>query len=304
MQDTKETEKTRSGFVAILGRPNVGKSTLLNALVGEKVAIVSPKPNTTRNRITGIITRGDAQAIFLDTPGIHHARGALSRRMVNTAMAAIFEVDAILLMVEAGKKTLDIEKHIARKAAGTHAKRFLLINKVDRVPKPSILPEIEERLEAMGHFDEVVPVSAITGDGVDVVEKLVIESLPSGPYYYSPDMFTDAPERFIAAEMIREQVFSVTRQEVPYATAVTVEEWDEAPERVLIRARIHVEAKSQKGIVIGRKGAMLKKIGSGARISIEKMLGTKVYLDLFVDVIPKWRRDEKMLDRLGYPDTK
>ncbi len=303
MQDQPEIEASRSGFAAIVGKPNVGKSTLLNALVGEKIAITSTKPNTTRNRIAGIITRGDAQAVFLDTPGIHRARKGLNRRMVNIAMAAISEVDIVLMMVEAGSKTLDIEKHIVRRAAETHAKRFLLINKVDRVAKPTILPEIEERLESMGPFDEVVPISALKGAGVDLIEKLVIESLPAGPHYYPPDIFTDQPERFIAAEMVREQVTRATRREVPYATAITVEEWDERSEMVFIRARIHVETQSQKGIIIGKGGSMLKNIGAAARTSIEKMLGTKVYLDLFVDVIPKWRRDGKTLDRLGYPDV-
>ena len=294
----------RSGFAAILGRPNVGKSTLLNALVGEKVAIVSPKPNTTRNRIAGIITKGDAQAIFIDTPGIHRAREGLNRRMVNTAIAAISETDIILLMVEAGVKTVEIEKFIAEKAAETRARRFLVINKIDRVAKESLLPEIDERLQNMGHFDEVVPVSALNRDGVDVIEKLVIESLPIGPHYYAEDMFTDQPERFIAAEMIREQVFNMTHEEVPYATAVSIEEWSERSEKLLIRARIHVETAGQKAIIIGRRGEMIKKIGTGARESIEKMLGAKVYLDLFVDIISNRRSDEKMLDTLLYREEK
>ena len=301
MENTRynlSTQNTQSGFAAILGRPNVGKSTLLNTLVGEKVAIVSPKPNTTRNRIAGIITKGDAQAIFIDTPGIHHAKKGLNLRMVNTAIAAISEVNIILLMVEAGNKTLEIEKFIANKAAETNARRFLVINKIDRVAKESLLPEIEERLGMMGPFDEIVPISALEGDGVDVIEKLVMESLPPGPHYYAEDIFTDQPERFIAAEMVREQVFIMTQEEVPYATAVTVEEWNERPERVLIRVRIHVETAGQKAIIIGHRGEMIKKIGTAARMSIEKMLGAKVYLDLFVDIVPKWRHDEKMLARL------
>jgi len=289
---------TRSGFAAIIGAPNVGKSTLLNALVGEKVAIVSPKPNTTRNRIAGIITKGDAQAIFIDTPGIHHAKEGLNLRMVNTAIAAISEVDIILLMVEAGNKTSGIEKFIANKAAETNSKRFLVINKIDRVAKESLLPEIEERLGSMGSFDEVAPISALNGDGVDVIEKLVMQSLSPGPHYYSEDVFTDQPERFIAAEMIREQVFIMTHEEVPYATAVVVEEWDERPERVLIRARIYIETAGQKAIVIGHRGDMIKKIGTEARKSIEKMIGAKVYLDLFVSISPKWRRNDAMLNLL------
>ena len=289
---------SRSGFAAIIGAPNVGKSTLLNSLVGEKVAIVSPKPNTTRNRIAGIITKGDVQAIFIDTPGIHRAKEGLNLRMVNIAIAAISEVDIILLMVEAGNRTSGIEKFIADRAAETNAKRFLVINKIDRVAKGSLLPEIEERVQSMGPFDEVTPISALSGDGVDMIEKLVMGSLPFGPHYYSEDVFTDQPERFIAAEMIREQIIIMTQEEVPYASAVIVEEWDDRPERVLIRAKIYVESAGQKAIVIGHRGDMIKKIGAAARKSIEKMLGTKVYLDLFVSISPKWRRNDAMLNLL------
>jgi len=303
MRTPDNNEGTRSGFAVIAGKPNVGKSTLLNALVGEKVAIVSPKPNTTRNRISGIITRDDAQAVFLDTPGIHRPRDMLNRRLVKTAFASISEVDVILMMVVAGHKTDDIEKTIAEKASETRAKKFLLINKVDRVEKPSILPEIEERAEALGPFDEIVPTSALKGFNLDTVAKLVFESLPDGPHYYPDDTYTDLPEKFIAAEMIREQVFVVTQKEVPYATAVTVEEWTEKSRHIFVRARIHVERNSQKGIVIGNRGEKLKQIGVAARLEIEKMLGTKIYLELFVDVVPKWRRNSNMLDRLGYPEA-
>ncbi len=278
----------------------MGKSTLFNALVGEKVAIVTPKPNTTRNRIAGILTKGKSQAIFLDTPGIHNARDTLNKRMVSTAMAALTDVDIILFMVEAGVKTLEIESYIAEKIGETSATKILIINKTDKIPKQTLLPEIEERTEKLGEFNEVIPISALEGDGVDIVERLVTESLPPNPHFYPPDMYTDRPERFVVAEMIREQVFLATHQEVPYATAVSVEEWNERENLVHIAAKIHVESKSQKGIIIGKKGTMLKKIGTEARIQIEKLLGAKVYLELFVHVMPKWRRDEKSLDRLGY----
>jgi len=293
----------RCGFVAIVGRPNVGKSTLLNALVGEKVAIVTPRPNTTRNRIAGILTKEERQAIFLDTPGIHHARDALNKRMVSTAMAALADVDIVLFMVEAGVKILKIEEFIAKKIAETNARRMLIINKTDKIPKRALLPEIEERTGKLGDFEEIVPISALAGDGVEIVEKLVLDSLPPNPHYYPPDVYTDQPERFVAAEMIRERIFLATRQEVPYATAVSIEEWDEREHLVRIAARIHVETKSQKGIIIGKRGAMLKKIGSEARAEIEKLLGTGVFLELFVHVMPKWRRNEKSLDRLGYTIT-
>lgn len=300
--NNEDSPNTRSGFAAIIGKPNVGKSTLLNALVGEKIAIVSSKPNTTRNRISGIVTRGASQAVFIDTPGIHHTKELLNKRMVKTALGAIFGVDVILFMVEAGAKTQEIEKFIAEKIEETAAKKFLLINKIDRVEKSSILPDIEERISKLGQFDEVVPISVLKGDGLALVEKLVMNSLRPGPMYFPEDVFTDQPERLIAAEMIREQIFKITYSEVPYAAAILIEDWDESESRVLIRAKIHVESQSQKGIVIGKRGSKLKEIGTHARNAIEQMLGQKVYLELFVAVAPNWRKDKSKLDSFGYTE--
>lgn len=290
----------KSGFVAIVGRPNVGKSTLLNTLVGARLAIVTPKPQTTRNRILGILTRDRLQAIFLDTPGIHRARGGINARMVRTALATISQADIIIHMVEVGVPLDDIEELIAKEIGRTKTPRFLIINKIDTIrDKRKLLPEID-RLRGLGNFDEVAPISALKGDGVEILVDLVEKYLPEGAHYYPPDAYTDLSERFIAAEMVREQVILNTHQEIPYATAVSIEEFKEGGELTRIRARIHVETQSQKGIIIGAKGSMLKKIGTQARLNIEKMVGTKVFLELFVDVIPKWRRDEAALDKLGY----
>lgn len=296
--------ETKSGFIAIVGRPNVGKSTLLNALVGAQIAITTPKPQTTRNRILGILTKDNVQAIFLDTPGVHRAKGGINRRMVETALKTISDADVIFHMVEVGVRDDDIEQMIAKEISKSQKPRFLVINKIDLVRnKKELLPEIG-RLSHLGEFDEVIPISALNGDGLDRLVELVANNLPDGPHYYPPDEFTDVTERFIAAEMIREQIILNTRQEVPYAAAVTIEAFEEKPEIVHIAARIHVETQSQKGIVIGKGGAMLKKIGSAARENIEKMLGAKVFLELFVDVAPNWRRDARLLDRLGYGPEK
>jgi len=291
---------TKSGFIAIVGRPNVGKSTLLNALVGAKLAIVTPKPQTTRNRILGILTRGNLQAVFLDTPGIHRARGGINRRMVHTALATISQADIIMHIVEVGTPLDDIEELIAKEIGKIKTPCFLVINKIDLIrDKRRILPEIE-RIRKIGNFAEVVPISALKEDGLDVLIELTGKYLPKGPHYYPPDAYTDLPERFIAAEMIREQVLLNTHQEIPYATAVTIEEFKEGADITRIRARVHVETESQKGILIGAGGSMMKKIGSGARNNIEKMVGQKVFLEIYVDVIPNWRRDEAALDKLGY----
>lgn len=289
----------KSGFIAIIGRPNVGKSTLLNALVGTKVAIVSSKAQTTRNRILGILTTEELQAVFLDTPGVHRARSGINKRMVSTALQTLKNVDIILHMVETNAPLDDVEQLIIDEISKTGTPTFLILNKIDRVDKNKQLTEID-RFKDAGKFDEMLPISALKNNGLDKLMTLIGQYLPQGPHYYPPDAYTDLTERFLAAEMIREQIFRHTKQEIPYASAVSVEEFREDPEIVRITARIHVESKSQKGIIIGKGGAMIKKIGSGARENIQKMVGTKVFLGLKVDVMPKWRRDEKALDKLGY----
>lgn len=291
----------RSGFVSIIGRPNVGKSTLLNRILGEKIVITSDKPQTTRNRIQGIHNVPGAQIVFIDTPGIHQARSRLNKYMVEVALSAIREVDLILFLVEANQKPGEQEQEIIDVLAGATAPVFLVINKVDLTEKGRVLERIAAYKDRFP-FREIVPVSAGTGDGVEHLVELVRKALPEGPVYFPDDILTDVPERFIAAEIIREKVFRMTRDEVPYATAVEVDSFKEREDGglVSIAATITVERDSQKGIIIGKKGAMLKKIGSSARNEIEKLLNTKVYLELFVRVRKDWSEDERMLKELGY----
>ena len=291
----------RSGFVSIIGRPNVGKSTLLNRILGEKIVITSDKPQTTRNRIQGIHNVPDAQIVFIDTPGIHQARSRLNKYMVEVAVSAIREVDLILFLVEANQKPGEQEQEIMDVLAGATAPVFLVINKVDLTEKGAVLERIAAYKDLFP-FREIVPVSAGTGDGVEYLVELVRKALPEGPVYFPDDILTDVPERFIAAEIIREKVFRLTRDEIPYATAVEVDSFKEREDGglVSIAATITVERDSQKGIVIGKKGAMLKKIGSASRVEIEKLLNTKVFLELFVRVRKDWSEDERMLKELGY----
>jgi len=291
----------KSGFITVVGRPNVGKSTLINALVGEKIAAVSDKPNTTRNRILGIRTLADAQLIFLDTPGIHKARGNLGKAMVHTAMSAVQEADIILMMVEVkdafGKGDSFIIESLPKPA-------ILVINKIDKIKKGNILEIIERSKEYEGKFKEVIPISALNSDGIDQLLSIIANYLPEGPRYFPEDMITDQPERFIAAEFIREKIFTLTQQEIPYQTAVVIEEFEDVPEKNLVNisAVIYVERINHKGILIGKKGAMLKEIGSLARADIEKILGTKVYLELWVKVKERWSQRDNLIREFGYGD--
>ena len=291
----------RSGFVSIIGRPNAGKSTLLNSIVGEKIVITSDKPQTTRNRIKGIHNIPGAQIVFIDTPGIHRATSMLNRYMVDEALAAIREVDAILFLVEADAPAGSQESLILELMAEVTTPVILIINKIDLVPKAALL-EIIERYARLYPFREIIPVSALSGDGVERVVTSVYGYLPEGPLYFPDEILTDLPERFIVAEMIREKVFRLTRDEVPYSTAVEVESFKERQDGTLIAiaAVINVERASQKGIIIGRKGDMLKKIGMQARREIEQLLDTKVYLELFVRVRKDWSGDPRMLKEFGY----
>mgnify|MGYP005841628865 CR=1 FL=1 len=296
-----ETPDFRSGYIGIIGKPNVGKSTLLNRLVEHKVAAVSPKPQTTRNRILGIKTTPKAQMIFVDTPGIHEPKGPFHRFMVTEALRALRDVDLVLLLVEAPGEDRTGDIKVVQSLRKCNAPAILVINKIDLVPKPSLLP-IMEHLTALHPFDAVVPISALTGDGVDILEQEVQKRLPPGPQYFPPDQITDLPERFLVGEVVREKVFHLCGEEIPYAVAVVVEEFKERepPKPIYIRATLFVEKESQKPILIGAKGAMLKKIGSGARKELEELLERQVFLELWVKVERNWSRDTKSLRHLGY----
>ena len=295
----------KSGFVAIIGRPNVGKSTLLNAILGEKIAIVSKKPQTTRNKIRGIKNIENAQIIFLDTPGIHTAKGYLNKFMVKEALSALEDVDCIIYMVEAAREVIEEElfiiENFKKVAPDGQPPVILCINKTDMAEKNKLLPLIDQYSKLYA-FKEVIPLSATKGEGVDELLKLIIQLLPEGPKYFPEDILTDLPERFVAAEIVREKVFEFTKQEIPYSTAVVVDRFKENPQKKLvsISATINVERDSQKGIIIGKKGSMLKQIGTSARIDIERLLGTKVFLELFVKVQKDWTKDKKMLKEFGY----
>lgn len=291
----------KSGFIAIVGRPNVGKSTLMNRLLGQKVSIVSPRPQTTRAKIMGIKNLPGAQLIFLDTPGIDKSGGYFHRLMVKTAMNSLEGADLILWMVEAPDPLSRDDKLILESLKSVKSPILLAINKVDLVEKERLLPTID-RFRALLPFAEIVPISATEGDNVALLESLLVQYLPEGQPLYPLDQLTDQPEWFTIAELIRERVFRLVYQEVPYAVAVLVEQVRMREGRALtdVEATIYVEKDSQKAIIIGRGGAMLKKIGELARPEIEKLLGTQVFLKLWVKVRSDWQKDNEALKRLGY----
>ncbi|HTG02135.1 MAG TPA: GTPase Era [Nitrospirota bacterium] len=286
-----------SGFVSIVGRPNVGKSTLLNALLGEKIAIISDKPQTTRNRILGIVNKPGAQIVFMDTPGIHKPIHRMNEHMVNTALRTYGEGDVILMIVEATTQPGAGDKFIIETLAHVKKPVFLLINKVDLVEKERLLPLIRE-YSGSYPFAEIIPVSALRNDLGDLVPS-ILKRLPAGPQYFPDDQLTDQPERFIVSELVREKIFELTKEEIPYSTAVVIEEMKEEPDIVRIHAVVYVERESQKGILIGKGGAMLKKIGTLARQDAEQLLGTKIFLKLYVKVMKDWREDERVLKTIG-----
>ena len=296
----------RAGFVAIVGRPNVGKSTLLNRLVGQKLAIVSPKPQTTRGRILGVITRPDAQVALLDTPGLHTAKGGLNTRMVQEALRTLADADVAAFLIEAGSPAIDAATRKALDQVKAARKPTLLvINKVDSLPRARLLPLID-RWKDLHDWTEVYPLSALTGENVDGFLDIVSRHLPVAPPMFPPDQWTDRQETDLVAELIREQLLRQTGQEVPYSTAVLIEQFDESERAVgprgLVRiaATVLVERESQKAIVIGKGGSRLKEIGTAARREIERLLGAKVFLQLHVRVEPGWTRTGKGLRRAGY----
>ncbi|MFO7748604.1 MAG: GTPase Era [Desulfobacteraceae bacterium] len=289
----------RSGFIAIAGAPNAGKSTLLNRLLGQKISITSKKPQTTRNRILGVVEQPSSQIIFIDTPGIHRANSLLNRKIVDQALSAVEDVDAILLVIDVTSRDRESEAIILEQLEKKGKQVILCLNKIDLVKKNEILPLIQ-RYASLFSFNGIIPVSAKNGAQCDELLAEVEKSLPAGPRLFPEDTLTDVSEKFIAGEMIREKVFRHTGMEIPYSIAVTVDDFKEKRDLIVIHASIHVDRNSQKGIIIGKGGKMLKTIGEKARKDIERMTGSKILLKLFVKVSKNWTRSEKSLRELGY----
>jgi GTP-binding protein Era len=290
----------KSGFACIIGRPNVGKSTLLNQFMGRKVAIVSDKPQTTRNRILGILTTKDAQAVFIDTPGIHKPRHKLGAYMTRLAQETLEEVDLVIYVVDASVSPGTGEEYILEQLQEVSTPVLLVLNKIDLIKKQELLPLIDW-FSKRYDFQNIVPVSALTAENLDKLRELIAANLKEGPFFYPAEMVTDQPEKFVAAEIIREKVLHLTREEVPHAVAVVIEEMKERENGLFyINAVVYVERDSQKGIIIGRGGRMLKEIGQLARQELQAILGNKVYLDLWVKVKKDWRDDEAVLRSFGY----
>jgi len=290
----------RSGFVSIVGRPNAGKSTLLNALVGEKLAIVSEKPQTTRSTIQGVLHLEGAQIVFLDTPGIHESSTLFNQRMMETVRSSLEDRDLILYLADATAPFSDDDRKALDVIAKLTTPTLLLLTKIDKLAdKRRLLPRIEQ-FKAMREFAEYIPISAISGEGLDRVRAAIVERLPEGPPYFPPDYVTEQPARFLAAELIREQVLRETRQEVPHSIAVVIDRWEETPRLTRIAATIFVERAGQKAIVIGAGGATLKKIGTSARREMEAMFSSKIFLEMFVKVQKDWRQNPAFLDAIDW----
>ena len=291
----------KSCFVSIMGRPNVGKSTLLNALLGEKVAIVSSKPQTTRNRITGILTEGERQYVFIDTPGLHKPRTLLGEYMMKAASSAAGDTDVVLFVTECDRKLLDAERAMLESfaASGTHC--ILVVNKTDKISKAALAQYLSELGDLSG-LDSVVPVSALNKDGTDIIFRVLEPFMVESPHFFPDDMITDQPEKHIFAEIIREKMLRLLDEEIPHGTAVVIEEFREKKDLLSVRAEIFCEKESHKRIIIGKNGAMLKKIGSYAREDAEKIFGVKVFLDLWVKVKENWRDRPSLVAEFGYRD--
>ena len=293
------TSEFKSGFVAVVGRPNAGKSTFVNKLVGEKVAIVTSKPQTTRNRIHGIVNRTNAQIVLIDTPGLHRPDSALGKQMMGEVDQAVDAVDVLALILDASEEVGHGDRRAFERVSRFVGTRILLLNKIDRLPKTQLLPLIETA-GTMGDFTDIIPISALTGDGVERALERFIQHLPVAPPHFPEDQYTDQPERFLAGELIREKAMAGTTQEVPHAVAVLVDAFEETPKLIRIRATIYVEKEGQKGILIGRGGASLKRIGTEARKELEGILGTKIFLELYVKIQENWRDNPQIVRQLDW----
>ncbi|CEH29647.1 GTPase Era [Aneurinibacillus migulanus] len=294
----------KSGFVAIVGRPNVGKSTLMNYIVGQKVAIMSDKPQTTRNKIRAVYTSEEGQIIFLDTPGVHKPKSKLGNYMNRMVENALREVDVVLFLVDASEKLGPGDEYIIEKLKEVKTPVYLVINKIDKVHPEELLPFIDQYKELYA-FEEIVPVSALQGNNVNRLMEQLLSKLPEGPQYYPEDQITDHPERFVVAELIREKILHLTREEVPHSIAVVIEQMkprEDNEHLIDIYATIYTERPTQKGILVGKQGSMMKEIGMRAREDIERLLGTKVYLNLWIKVKKDWRNQENMFKNFGFYD--
>lgn len=296
---SKKNQMQKSGMVALIGRPNAGKSTLLNKLIGEKIAIVSDKPQTTRTRISGVLTRNEGQVVFLDTPGVHKPGYKLNRRMMSVVTDSLSSVDLILLMIDATQAMGAGDRFVLDMMKRVQTPAFLMLNKIDKIADKSKLLALIKRYTDERDFAEVIPVSALKGDNVELLLEKIFAHLPEGEPLYPEDALTDQPERTLVAEFVREKILHMTSEELPYVTAVVVERWEENKESLKIHCLIYVERDSHKAIVIGRGGAKLKEIGTQARKDIEKSLGRKIFLGLHVKVREHWRDDDRALNELG-----
>ncbi|MDR3718096.1 MAG: GTPase Era [Bryobacteraceae bacterium] len=290
----------RSGFVSILGRPNVGKSTLLNALVGAKIAIVADKPQTTRTTVQGVWTDPATQIVFLDTPGIHAAQSLINRRMMKAVADALDGRDLLLYVVDVKHEPAEEDRKALEWVKRSETKAIAVLNKIDLLENKALLLPLIAAYQALHDFDLLIPVSATTGEGVEDLRKAIVERLPAGPAYFPADYLTDQPERFLLTEIVREKILHVTRQEVPHSIAVTIDEWDESPRLAKVSATIHVERAGQKPIVMGTGASRLKEIGTAARLECEALFGKKIFLKLFVKVSEKWRDSETFLNDLDW----
>jgi GTP-binding protein Era len=293
-------ERLVSGFVSILGLPNSGKSTLLNALVGMKLAIVAAKPQTTRTSVQGVLNLPGAQVVFIDTPGIHKPDSLYNRRMLQTVRAALDQRDLLLYVVDSTLRPAEDDRHALNLVIAARTPVILLLNKIDCLKDKGRLLELIDQYKSLHAFEDYLPISALRGEGLEALRAEIVKRLPEGPAYFPPDYVTDQPERFRGAELIREKILRETREEVPHATVVVVDQWLETGHLTRISATIYVEREGQKGIIIGTKGAMLKKIGTQARVEMERLFDRKIFLELFVKVRPRWRESPQFLDAVDW----
>ncbi len=290
----------QSGFVSLLGRPNSGKSTLLNALTGMKLAIVADKPQTTRTTIQGVWNTPNAQVAFVDTPGIHQADSLFNRRMMQSIGEALQERDLLLFLIDSTRPASALDEQAVALIREAGAPAFAVFNKIDALARKDALLALIDQYRQWHPFDEIYPISALTGEGVEELRAAILKRMPAGPAWFPPDHVTDQPERFLASEIIREKILAITRQEVPHSVAVLIDEWKEEGKLTRISATIHVERTGQKIIVLGARGARLKEVGTQARVELESILGTRIFLTLFVKVSPNWRENEQFLKELDW----